>query len=83
MTTHLYLVRRFGIIGAIPLCTLYAFTVWTGTNLPLLLPYILLILRDDKANIERYKDKYIPLNLWDAERNTKCSDRYAQFRIMK
>lgn len=34
--------------------TLHAFTAWAGTNLPLLLSYILLILQNNEAYMERY-----------------------------
>ena len=36
-TTHLNLVPRLRMSGAIPLLVLYTFMAWTGTTLPLLL----------------------------------------------
>jgi hypothetical protein len=35
LTTHLHLVPRLRMIGAMPLLPLYAFMVWTETTLPL------------------------------------------------
>jgi hypothetical protein len=39
ITTHLHLVLRLRMNGAIPLLPLYSFMVWTGKTLPLLGSY--------------------------------------------
>jgi hypothetical protein len=44
MTTHLHLVLRLGMNGAIRLLRLYVFMSWTGTTLPLAFTHIRLII---------------------------------------
>jgi hypothetical protein len=44
LTTHLQLVLRLGMGGAVRLLSLYAFRAWTGTALPFIIIIIIIII---------------------------------------